>query len=106
LTGLPTFREGEVALKAFEFANTGLPMTGFSVMSVFTLKDKERDRFWEVYGPWAVRNGIIAEDVINVYWEEEMGTDVAELRKRLGLEVPPDLREWRKRERQKKRAEE
>jgi len=106
LTGLPTFREGEVALKAFEFANTGLPMTGFSVMSVFTLKDRERDRFWEVYGPWAVRNGVMAGDVINVYWEEEMETDVGELRERLGLEVPPDLREWRKRERQRAKVEE
>jgi ubiquinone biosynthesis protein COQ4 len=106
LTGLPTFREGEVALKAFEFANTGLPMTGFSVLSVFTLKGRERERFWDTYGPWAVRNGLQAADVINVYWEEEMETNVEELRTRLGIEKPPDLRETRKRERAAKKAAE
>jgi ubiquinone biosynthesis protein COQ4 len=106
LTGLPTYREGEVALKAFEFANTGLPMTGLASLSVFTLKGKERERFWDVYGPWAVRNGLQGEDVINIYWEEEMESDVEELRTRLGIEKPPDLREWRKKERDAKKAEE
>jgi ubiquinone biosynthesis protein COQ4 len=104
LTGMPTVREGEVALKAFEFANTMLPMTGLSVLSVFTLKKRERERFWNTYGPWAVRNGLLAKDVINVYWEEEMHTDVAELRDRLGIEMPPDLREIRRREREERRA--
>jgi ubiquinone biosynthesis protein COQ4 len=103
LTGLPTVREGEVALKAFEFANLGLPMTGLSVFSVFTLKPAERERFWDTYGPWAVRNGLTAADVINVYWEEELETDVGELRTRLGIEKPPDLRDIRKREREERR---
>ncbi|KAI0019085.1 Coq4-domain-containing protein [Xylariomycetidae sp. FL0641] len=107
LMGLPVVREGEVALKAFEFANTLLPMTGLSVLAVATLKPAERRRFWEVYGPWAVRNGLRAEEVINVYWEEEMETDVDELRKRLRIEQPPDLRAIRKSEREaRKRAKE
>ncbi|KAI5867435.1 Coq4-domain-containing protein [Durotheca rogersii] len=107
LTGLPTVREGEVALKAFEFANTLLPMPGLSLLAVATLKPAERRRFWSVYGPWALRNGLRAAEVINVYWEEEMETDVGELRRRLGIETPPDLREIRKRERaeRKRRAE-
>lgn len=105
LTGLPIVREGEVALKAFEFANTGLPMTGLAVFSVFTLKKKERERFWQVFGPWAVTNGLKAQDVINVYWEEELETDVNELRNRLGIEKPPDLREIRRMERQAKKKE-
>ena len=105
LTGLPIFREGEVALKAFEFANTLLPMTGLSVGSVATLKREERKRFFEIYGPWAVRNGVNAEEVINVYWEEELEKDVADLRKRLGIEQPPDLRSIRKAERARRRAE-
>ncbi|KAI1811673.1 Coq4-domain-containing protein [Poronia punctata] len=107
LTGLPVVREGEVALKAFEFANTLLPMTGLSVLAVATLKPAERARFWSTYGPWAVRNGLRSEEVINVYWEEELETDVVELRARLGIEAPPDLRDIRKRERAgKKRAKE
>jgi ubiquinone biosynthesis protein COQ4 len=110
LTGLPIVREGEVALKAFEFANTLLPMTGLSLLALGTMKPAERQRFWSVYGPWALRNGLRSDEVINVYWEEDMETDVDELRTRLGIETPPDLRETRKRERderkKKKRANE
>ncbi|KAI1176506.1 Coq4-domain-containing protein [Nemania sp. FL0916] len=107
LTGLPVVREGEVALKAFEFANTLLPMTGLSVLAVATLKPAERRRFWSIYGPWAVRNGLRSEEVINVYWEEELETDVEALRARLRIEAPPDLRDIRKRERaEAKRARE
>jgi ubiquinone biosynthesis protein COQ4 len=99
LTGLPIVREGEVALKAFEFANTLLPMTGFSLLAVGTLKRRERQRFFQIYLPWAVKNGLRAKEVINVYWEEEMETDVNEIRRRLGIEQPPDLRSIRKKER-------
>lgn len=105
LTGLPVVREGEVALKAFEFANTLLPMTGFAMLAVGTLKPKERARFWDVYGPWALRNGLRSHEVINVYWEEEMETDVQALRDRLGIEQPPDLRDIRKRERDEARRQ-
>lgn len=105
LVGLPVFREGEVALKAFEFANTGLPMTGLAVFSALTLKKAEWRRFWDVYGPWAVRNGARSDDVINVYWEEELETDVDELRTRLGIEKPPDLREMRKAQREARKKE-
>ncbi|KAF2405221.1 ubiquinone biosynthesis protein coq4, mitochondrial [Trichodelitschia bisporula] len=105
LTGLPVVREGEVALKAFEFANTGLPMTGLSIGAVATLKKAERERFWSVYGPWAVRNGLQAEEVINVYWEEELESDVEALRTRLGIEKPPDLRAMRKAERERRKRE-
>jgi ubiquinone biosynthesis protein COQ4 len=100
LNGLPTFREGEVALKAFEFANTGLPMTGLSVFSYFTLKPIERERFRQTYGPWAISNGLSGDKLINIYWEEELETDVGELRKRLNIEKPPDMREIRKKERE------
>ncbi|KAF2709685.1 ubiquinone biosynthesis protein coq4, mitochondrial [Pleomassaria siparia CBS 279.74] len=105
LVGLPVFREGEVALKAFEFANTGLPMTGLAVFSAFTLKKAEWRRFWDVYGPWAVRNGAQSADVINVYWEEELETDIEALRERLGIEKPPDLRQIRKEERERRKKE-
>ncbi|KAK0729727.1 coenzyme Q biosynthesis protein Coq4-domain-containing protein [Lasiosphaeris hirsuta] len=103
LTGLPVVREGEVALKAFEFANTLLPMTGLSVFAAATLKAPERRRFVGTYLPWAVRNGLRAREVINVYWEEELETDVDELRRRLGVEAPPDLRAIRKAEREERR---
>lgn len=105
LTGLPIVREGEVALKAFEFANTLLPMTGLSTFSVLTLGPRGRRRFWDIYLPWALKNGLKGDDVINVYWEEELETDVDELRERLGIERPPDLREIRRAEREEKRRQ-
>ncbi len=103
LTGLPVVVEGEVALKAFEFANTLLPMTALSVVAVVRLKREERRRFWGTYLPWAVRNGLRAEEVVNVYWEEQLERDVDELRVELGIEQPPDLREARRVERQERR---
>jgi ubiquinone biosynthesis protein COQ4 len=107
LTGLPVFVEGEIGLKAFEFANTGLPMTGLSLAAIIRLKPAERQRMFETYLPWAFSNGWRAKDVINVYWEEELETDVNELRSRLGIERPPDLRETRKRiKEERKRARE
>ncbi|KAI7245954.1 hypothetical protein KC352_g14396, partial [Hortaea werneckii] len=72
---------------------------------IIRLKPVERQRFFEVYGPWAAKNGLQAEEVINVYWEEELETDVDVLRQRLGIEKPPDLREIRKVLRDQKRAE-
>ena len=105
LTGLPIMVEGEVALKAFEFANTLLPMTGLSVFAVARLKQRERERFWGVYGPWAFRNGVKGGEIINVYWEEELHRDVDDLRMELGIEAPPDLRSLRRRERRERRAE-
>lgn len=104
LTGLPVFVEGEVALKAFEFANTLLPMTALSLFAVARMKPAERARFWNTYLPWAVENGLNSKDIINVYWEEELETDVEELRKRLGIERPPDLRDTRKSIKEQRRA--
>lgn len=102
LTGLPVMVEGEVALKAFEFANTLLPMTGLSLFAVSRLKAAERTRFWNVYLPWAVQNGLRSENIINVYWEEELESDVDDLRRALGIERPPDLREARRKLKQQR----
>jgi len=90
LTGLPIVREGEIALKAFEFANTGLPMTGLSLASILTVKRAERKRLLETYFPWAFENGFRAQSILNVYWEEELEKDVDILRKELNIEKPPE----------------
>lgn len=105
ITGLPVIIEGELAVKAFEFTNTLLPMTALSLVAILRLKAVERQRFFETYLPWALANGLKAEEVINVYWEEELETDVDELRKRLGISMPPDLREIRKKLRDQRKAE-
>ena len=105
ITGLPVIIEGELAVKAFEFANTLLPMTALSLVAVVRLKAVERKRFFNTYLPWALENGLRAEEVMNVYWEEELETQVDVLRRRLGIETPPDLREIRKALRDQRRAE-
>lgn len=105
VTGLPVWVEGEVALKGFEFANTLLPMTGLSLFAYVRMKPAERKRFRDIYLPWAVYNGMNSKEVINVYWEKELETDVSEMRKRLGIEAPPDLREIRRVEKERQRAE-
>lgn len=103
MTSLPVYVEGEIGLKAFEFANTGLPMTALSLAAIVRLKPEERARIFRTYLPWAFANGLRSADLINVYWEEELETDVGVLRGRLGIERPPDLREERKRVRQERR---
>jgi ubiquinone biosynthesis protein COQ4 len=105
VTGLPVWVEGEIGLKAFEFANTGLPMTGLSLAAIIRLKSEQRRRMFEVYLPWAFNEGWKMKhgELLNVYWEEELETPVEDLRKRLGITPPPDLREARRRAREKKR---
>jgi len=106
ITGMPVIVEGETIVKAFEFANLGLPMTGLAMVGGYLrLKDEERRRFREYYGPWALANGVKAESLINVFWEEELERDVGKLRRELGIEMPESLRGIRKRARDKKRAE-
>lgn len=105
LTGLPVFVEGEVALKAFEFANTLLPMTGLSLFAIARMKSAERKRFWDTYLPWAWSNGMKSKEIINVYWEEQLDRDVDDLRAELGIERPPDLRGIRRSLRDDRKAE-
>lgn len=105
LTGLPVIVEGEIALKAFEFANTVLPMTGLSLAAVVRLKKAERGRFFGTYLPWALSSGLKSKEVINVYWEEQLERPAEELREELGIEQPPDLRDIRRVLRDQRRAE-
>lgn len=96
LTGLPVIVEGEIALKAFEFANTVLPMSGLSLFAIARLKHEERIRSWKSHLPWAFQNGARCKDLINVYWEEVLDKDVHVLRQELCLDAPPDLRDTRR----------
>ncbi|KAA8916475.1 hypothetical protein TRICI_001338 [Trichomonascus ciferrii] len=102
ITGLPVIMEGEVGVKAFEFANTGIPMTGLAAFSEpFKLGPKQRKRLREIYIPWALTNGLRSKPLLNVYWEEVLEKDAEELRQELGIDIPPDLRELRKKEKSK-----
>ncbi|WEW57528.1 Ubiquinone biosynthesis protein [Emydomyces testavorans] len=104
VTGLPIVVEGEIALKAFEFLNTLIPMTGLSVFAAVRLKPEERQRLWSIHLPWAIRSGLASKELINVYWEEQLERDVNELREDSNIEKPPDLREIRRKIIQQKKA--
>lgn len=79
-------------------------MTGLAALSYVTLKPGEKRRVRDVYFPWAVRAGAECEGLINVWWERELEGDVGELRRRVGLEMPPDMRALRKAERARGKA--
>jgi len=55
--------------------------------------------------PWALSNGLKSKEIINVYWEEQLERDVDDLRAELRIEKPADLRDIRKKERGRKKAE-
>jgi len=95
ITNLPVNVESEVALKIFEFANLGIPMTALSALFSIRLDPRKRSRLFSEYVPWALRCGGSARSLITVYWEERWGQDVQELKRELGIWDPPEAR-WRK----------
>ena len=90
ITGLPTTIRYELALKAFEFANLGLPMSGLgAALGPVRLGPKHRASLVGEYYPWALRCGSSAKNVMTVYWEEKWEMDAEELRRELGIWMPP-----------------
>ncbi|KAH0833186.1 ubiquinone biosynthesis protein COQ4, mitochondrial [Lanmaoa asiatica] len=79
----------ELALKAFEFANLGLPMTALALGASVKMKAAQRDRLWHEFVPWGIRCGGSARCLLTVYWEERWDQEVQELKKELGVWDPP-----------------
>ncbi|KAL1920931.1 uncharacterized protein VTP21DRAFT_11566 [Calcarisporiella thermophila] len=92
LTGLPITVEGEIALKWFELTQTGLPMTLMSsLIGPLRLSQQELSRLFQHYVPWAVECGSACKPLLCVYFEERMEQNIEELRKELGIWLPPSL---------------
>ena len=95
LTGLPPTVLGELGLKWLELLETGLPVAALScTVGSLRLDAPERAVLFEEYLPWAVRQhqrrrAAGAPSLMNVYYEEEFGTPLRELRDRLHLEAAP-----------------
>lgn len=97
ITGLPIIIEGEIAVKVLEFMNMGIPMPGLGALfAPLRLKPSQKERLYNIYYPWAFRSGLNSSPLINVYWENSLEQDVDELRRQIGIEQPPDLRNLRK----------
>ncbi|KAH3670399.1 hypothetical protein OGAPHI_000914 [Ogataea philodendri] len=97
ITGLPIVREGEIALKLFEFLNLKIPFAGMGALfAPIPIKKSQRSRLLNIYYPWALKNSASCKPLINVYWENILDHDVDHLRAQLGIEKPPDMRKLRK----------
>ncbi|KAF8170438.1 ubiquinone biosynthesis protein COQ4, mitochondrial [Pholiota molesta] len=96
ICNLPVNVESELALKYFEFANLGLPMTALAaVFGPLRLSEKKRSRLFSEYVPWALKCGGSAQSLITVYWEKRWAESVEDMKKEFGIWDPPEAR-WSK----------
>jgi ubiquinone biosynthesis protein COQ4 len=90
ICNLPVSVEYELALKFFEFANLGLPMTAISAaFGHLRLTSEKRNRLFAEYVPWALKCGGSAQSLITVYWEDRWGQNLEDMRKEFGIWQPP-----------------
>lgn len=79
----------ELVVKWFEFAHFGFPMaTLASVFGPLPLSLEEKKEVTK-FIPWAVYNGLNANQFLNVYFEERFEQDFKSLKEDLGLISPP-----------------
>ncbi|KAJ3033016.1 Ubiquinone biosynthesis protein [Rhizoclosmatium hyalinum] len=89
LTGLGTSLEEEIAVKWFELAQTGLPMTLLSgVLGPLRLNSADRKLLFTQHVPWLVQCGANSKFLMNVYYEEIWEKPMDDVRKELGIFLP------------------
>ncbi|XP_008303696.1 ubiquinone biosynthesis protein COQ4 homolog, mitochondrial [Stegastes partitus] len=90
LLGMPTNMLGEVAVKWFEAAQTGLPMCAFgAVLGPLRLNASRLQTLVTSLGPWALRNGLRARFVLSIFFERRWEQSLEDLRQELNIEPPP-----------------
>ncbi|XP_023149217.2 ubiquinone biosynthesis protein COQ4 homolog, mitochondrial isoform X2 [Amphiprion ocellaris] len=90
LLGMPTNMLGEVAVKWFEAAQTGLPMCAFgAALGPLRLNARRLQTLVTSLGPWALRNGLRARFVLNIFYERRWEQSLEDLRQELNIEPPP-----------------
>ena len=93
IVNLPVNVDSELAVKFFEFANLGLPMTAIAALfGPLRLSEKKRTRLFVEYVPWALKCGGTARSLITVYWERRWEQNVEGIKKELGIWDPPEAR--------------
>lgn len=90
LLGMPTTMIGEVAVKVFEGLQTGLPMcvTG-GIFGTFRLRPKHLRLYLNSHLQWAVRNGLNARPIMNIFYEKHWEQPLSEIRSFMKIEEPP-----------------
>ncbi|KAI9225022.1 ubiquinone biosynthesis protein Coq4, partial [Blastocladiella britannica] len=93
LTGIPPTVEGELALKMFEYVQTGLPMTAAAVAAapLVQLDGTQRARLRHQLLPWAVSAGLYAKPLMCVRYEELLERDLDDVRRELRVLPAPEL---------------
>jgi ubiquinone biosynthesis protein COQ4 len=96
ICNLPVNVESELALKYFEFANLGLPMTAIAALfGPLRLSEQKRARLFSEYVPWALKCGGSARSLITVYWEERWQQRIDDMKVEFGIWDPPEAH-WSK----------
>lgn len=90
LFNCPTTVVGELALKMVEFQQTLLPMAFLSVTGAsWRLKPEQRAVLFGHYGPWAMRAGKSARDLMCIYYEKHLAEDLEDVRRKWGIIPAP-----------------
>lgn len=90
LFGCHTNGFGEAALKAVEFIQTGIPMTGLAVVAgEFKQQGADRELLNREFLPWALKAGTRSADLLTIYYEKHFEEDLDELRQRWRISVAP-----------------
>ncbi|XP_016396663.1 ubiquinone biosynthesis protein COQ4 homolog, mitochondrial isoform X1 [Sinocyclocheilus rhinocerous] len=90
LLSMPTNMLGEVVVKLFEAAQTGLPMCVLGAMlGPLHLSVSRLQLLVRSLGPWALRNGSRARCVLSIFYERRWEQNLDELRHELNIEPPP-----------------
>ncbi|XP_050176009.1 ubiquinone biosynthesis protein COQ4 homolog, mitochondrial [Myiozetetes cayanensis] len=90
LLGMPTNMLGEVVVKWFEAVQTGLPMCVLgAAFGPVRLSARKLQVLATELVPWAIRSGLNASCVLNVYYEQRWEQPVESLREEIGIFPPP-----------------
>ena len=86
----PTTVQGELALKALEFVQSGAPALALAALVASArLEENERRFFFNRLVPWARRAGARAADLVCLPYEDELDAELSELRMRWRIDVAP-----------------
>ncbi|XP_038158358.1 ubiquinone biosynthesis protein COQ4 homolog, mitochondrial isoform X2 [Cyprinodon tularosa] len=90
LLGMPTNMLGEVAVKWFEAAQTGLPMCVLgALLGPLRLNASRLQSLFTSLGPWALQNGRRARCVLSIFYERRWEQRLEDLRQELNIQPPP-----------------
>ena len=86
----PTTVQGELALKALEFVQSGAPAPALAALVASARLARDDRRFlFDRLVPWARRAGARAADLVCLEYERELDAELRELRVRWRIDVAP-----------------